>query len=233
MNLGTAAALRSSPRRRSSAGQSVVELALILPVLFLLIAGAADLGRIFFSYVSLANAAKEGAFYGAINPRCDATKTGCPGATVTSKVLADMSGLVPSSLAIDCLDSSGTTKSVNNCQTGETYRVVVSYRLGFLMPVLQAILGPSMTVTGRAQATVLSTAFDPNATPPPGCAPNLAVPNLTGGITVTIARKAWSDAGFTGVFNPASGFDNTTVLSQTVPAGTCAPKITPISVTHT
>jgi len=42
-------------------GANLVELALLLPFLFMLLMGVADLGRAFYTYVSLTNAAREGA----------------------------------------------------------------------------------------------------------------------------------------------------------------------------
>ena len=63
------------PSRASSRGQSLVELALILPVFLLLLASALDLGRVYYSQISLANAAKEGALEAAQNPASfDSTK---------------------------------------------------------------------------------------------------------------------------------------------------------------
>jgi Flp pilus assembly protein TadG len=49
-------------------GQSLVELALTFTVILLLLAGAIDFGRAFFTFVSLRDAAQEGASYGSINP---------------------------------------------------------------------------------------------------------------------------------------------------------------------
>ena len=43
-------------------------MALITPVLILLLLGAADLGRAFYAYTAITNAAREGARYGASNP---------------------------------------------------------------------------------------------------------------------------------------------------------------------
>ena len=45
-------------------GQSLVELALLLPLLALLLLGAVDLGRAFFAYNRLTNAVAAGALYG-------------------------------------------------------------------------------------------------------------------------------------------------------------------------
>ena len=53
---------------RSERGQSLVELALVLPLLILLLAGMADLGRAFFSYIEITNAAQEGARAGSRLP---------------------------------------------------------------------------------------------------------------------------------------------------------------------
>jgi Flp pilus assembly protein TadG len=47
--------------QRREEGQSSVELALLLPVLLLIMAGVLDIGRAFQAYVTVANAAREGA----------------------------------------------------------------------------------------------------------------------------------------------------------------------------
>ena len=52
-------------------GQSIAEVAIILPIALLLMAGALDMGRLFFARLSIENAAREGAMFAATNPRCD------------------------------------------------------------------------------------------------------------------------------------------------------------------
>ena len=66
LSLGRWAARRT---RHRPLGQSLVELALILPVMMLLFAGALDLGRAVYSQIMIENAAKEGALEAARNPR--------------------------------------------------------------------------------------------------------------------------------------------------------------------
>lgn len=55
-------------RHRSENGQSMVELALSFVVLLLLLMGVVDLGRAYFAYMALRDAAQEGASYGSIYP---------------------------------------------------------------------------------------------------------------------------------------------------------------------
>ena len=60
-------------KNEPDSGQSLIELALVLLFLIILIAGIVDLGRVLFFYVTLRDAAQEGAVYGAIYPyECDA-----------------------------------------------------------------------------------------------------------------------------------------------------------------
>jgi Flp pilus assembly protein TadG len=57
-----------SSLRHSSRGQSFVEVGVFLVVLMILLAGVLDLGRAFFTFIALRDAAQEGALYGSTNP---------------------------------------------------------------------------------------------------------------------------------------------------------------------
>ncbi len=57
-----------SRSKRSERGQSMVELALTITVLMVLLAGTVDLGRAFFTWLALRDAAQEGASYGSFKP---------------------------------------------------------------------------------------------------------------------------------------------------------------------
>ena len=48
-------------------GQSLVEFAIVLPLLMLIVFGVLDLGRAFFALVTITNAAREGARFGVTN----------------------------------------------------------------------------------------------------------------------------------------------------------------------
>ena len=57
-------------------GQSMVELALTITILMVLLAGTIDLGRAFFVWLGMRDAAQEGASYASINP--SSTDLVCP-----------------------------------------------------------------------------------------------------------------------------------------------------------
>ena len=54
--------------QHKSRGQSLVEFAILLPLLLVLILTGIDLGRLFYTRIVLTNAAREGAYYYANNP---------------------------------------------------------------------------------------------------------------------------------------------------------------------
>ena len=61
----------SEPRAgeaRRQRGQSLVETAIVVPILLLLLAAAIDFGRVFDAYIVLTNAAREGARWGSVKP---------------------------------------------------------------------------------------------------------------------------------------------------------------------
>jgi Flp pilus assembly protein TadG len=59
-------------RQSRERGQSLVETAIVFPVLLLLLAAVVDFGRAFDAYIVLTNAAREGARWGAVNPQLTA-----------------------------------------------------------------------------------------------------------------------------------------------------------------
>jgi hypothetical protein len=59
---------RLQMNKKKESGQSMVELALFITILLVLLAGTIDLGRAFFTWLAMRDAAQEGASYGAIYP---------------------------------------------------------------------------------------------------------------------------------------------------------------------
>ena len=52
---------------RKERGQSLVEFALVLPLLILILLGIFDLGRVYNTYIVITNAARNGAYYGSMH----------------------------------------------------------------------------------------------------------------------------------------------------------------------
>jgi Flp pilus assembly protein TadG len=61
-------ARKQTARARRERGQSLVETAVVFPILLLLLAAVIDFGRVFDAYIVLTNAAREGARFGSVNP---------------------------------------------------------------------------------------------------------------------------------------------------------------------
>ena len=150
----------------------MVEFALVLPLLLLFIAAAADLGRLFYAYVAVDNAAKEGAFFGARSPLCD-TASGANGCSDPNNVLWHVRNEAPNlvdgggnslfTTTIACRTPDGDlVQPINDCLDGDTYQVTVSYPFQLVTPILSNIVGPQITLTRTSQTTVISDAFDPS-----------------------------------------------------------------------
>jgi Flp pilus assembly protein TadG len=156
--------------RRRIRGQSVVEFALVLPILLLLLAATIDFGRLFYTYVAVDNAAKEGALYGARSPLCDdSANPACADPNnVTWHVANEASNLVDSSgnslltATVACRDTAGVlVQPINNCVDGYTYQVTVTSPFRLITPLLSSIVGQTIVLRSESQATVISDAFDP------------------------------------------------------------------------
>lgn len=72
------------PRRRSRRAQSLVEFALLAPVLALILAISADFGRALTAYIAISGAAREGATFGADSLTNSTNTSG-----ISAAVLAD------------------------------------------------------------------------------------------------------------------------------------------------
>jgi uncharacterized repeat protein (TIGR01451 family) len=153
-------------------------------------AAAADLGRMFYSYVAIQNAVKEGAVYGAHYPLCDATSSQCPDpGNVTWRVQReaptvrnpDGTELSPD---VECKSPSGVVRTdLRQCVAGDTYVVGVAYRFQLITPILSSLVGSELTLHSEATAVVLNQAFDP--TPGASVTKLVNVTNATNAAAVT------------------------------------------------
>jgi Flp pilus assembly protein TadG len=105
--------------RRKGAGQSVVEFALILPILMTLLLVTVDVGRLFNTYVGVVNASREGAAYAITSATAAADAT-------TIKTFARQEGATTYTVTSACTPS---------CTTGSTVTVTVTTTFSFLFPI--------------------------------------------------------------------------------------------------
>jgi Flp pilus assembly protein TadG len=141
----------------SVAGGAAVELAVMLPVLLLIAIGVSDLGRVFFTGITVANAARAGAQWGSMNPVNSANPAGMNLAATDDA--ADAAPITVSSRSfcrcdageLDCLDGGdcgvayGAYRSYVEVTVSKTVDLIFSY------PGLPTSVTLSRTATFRVQ----------------------------------------------------------------------------------
>jgi Flp pilus assembly protein TadG len=163
------------PSRSRQRGQSLIEFAMVVPLLLVIFSGAADLGRAFYNYVALENSVKEGAIYGARFPLCGTTSDLCTDPNTVSwrvqhetrnKTGATTYSSLVTPTVNECRSPAGVTRGVKECVAGDTYVVRGSLAFTPVTPFITNLVG-TMTFTSESRAIVIDQAFDPT----PGIAP--------------------------------------------------------------
>lgn len=158
-----------------------------MPLLLLFFAGAADLGRVFFNFVALENAVKEGAMYGSRYPLCDDASTLCPDPINVrwhveneARTAAGTALVTPAS---ECRNAAtGVAYSdLRDCVAGDTYVVSATLSFPLITPLMTQIVGGSLTLGSESRAIVINQAFDPT--------PGLAATKLVLGTTAQNASE--------------------------------------------
>lgn len=124
--------------RHSERGQSLVEFAIMLPVLLIILAGVLDLGRLYYAYVAVTDAAAEGASYAAIKPD--------DSAGIYKRAQAASGGQVQLAPELVHVDPDPPPT-----QSGAPVTVTVAYTFTLLTPMMRAIV-PDSTLLLQAQA---------------------------------------------------------------------------------
>ena len=119
-------------------GQTLVELAFVLPILFMLIFGIIEFGRVFNAYVIVSNAAREGARQAAVGTADSEVRT-------KVKEVASSLGLADGDIGINPASGSRTY--------GGQVTVDVSYELPIVAPFVDVILDPDKDGNYQLQAS--------------------------------------------------------------------------------
>ena len=126
---------------RNEAGQSLLEFALLLPVLIILLMGLLDLGRLYYGFVAVTDAAGEGANFGAMYPS--------DRSAIEDRARDATGGLIPpASVAIGILPDPIVP------DPGELITVTVIYTHTLVTPLMR-VLVPTGILPLRAEVTEL------------------------------------------------------------------------------
>lgn len=126
-------------RRKKHRGQSVVELALILPVLLLIVLGLIEFGRAFFLYTVVSNAAREGARYGIVFPIDDEGMV----AAAQSRLVLVPTDTVTILISWDQGDGATEFTDPEQIDPGQSrVRVDVSYEFTMITPIMRNVFPP-------------------------------------------------------------------------------------------
>lgn len=172
----------SGQRRRR--GQALVEFALVLPVLLVLLLMAVDFGRLFTTYVSVNNAAREGAFYAAEHakdtPFDPTAYSDASRAAARREVnVQGQGGEGTLSFSGPTCHVAGAPASTLNCDAAAASSSAVGHQVSFevarpfslLTPFVGDLFGGSLDLRATATAPVLSpatvTILAPGETPTP------------------------------------------------------------------
>jgi hypothetical protein len=142
--------------RTAQKGQSLVELAVSMIIILLLLLGAVEFGMALFQYVTIRDAAQEGALYGSINPE---DETGIIERTIAAA--SDMVALSPGDVDVSW---SNDAKKCEGLTGGAPHSITVTitYNHAIIFPLIGPIIGDDdITLTGSVTDTILSPACDP------------------------------------------------------------------------
>jgi hypothetical protein len=202
--------------RRRSRGQSLVEFALVVPVLLVILLGGIDMGRLYFGWVNLNNAARIAANYAAVNT---AGPFGA-GSAYETTVKNDTGGINCAALAVPPPVFSPNTN------VGSTATVTMTCSFGLVFPFVGPI---PMAATSTFPVRGGTIAGVPNPPAPPCVVPPDWITPSYVGQKVKAARDSWEASG--GTFLP-SGANNDIVIGQVPDVGTCAIPGALMVVTH-
>ena len=145
-------------RKLNGYGQSLAETAITLPILIMIVSGLVDIGRLFFIYIALEDAAGEAALYTSINPQCW-TSIGTPSKCANPnnaiwRAQNAGTGFVNWNNVNITLDPAFVAGSPH--PIGTNVSVVISYDVQLLTPFVQGIAAVNpITLTAGATSTVI------------------------------------------------------------------------------
>jgi Flp pilus assembly protein TadG len=120
-------------------GQALVEFTIVLPILMLLIMGIFQFGMMLNAYITIGNAAREGARAGII---------GSSDAEIENLIISTSPSLEPANLAVSI------TPSEANRISGGTLSVNVTYKYKLTVPIISSLFNNIIVLNGQTSMRV-------------------------------------------------------------------------------
>ena len=142
--------LLATKRGGAAAGQSVVELAMAIPILLLLLLAAVEMGRVYYAYLTADDAARAGVEYGAQNLATASDLTGMQNTALNDA--KDVHGLSATATQW-CECGNGTKMACGDamCSSGtESVYVQVDTQLQFHTLLNYPGMASSLNIAGHA-----------------------------------------------------------------------------------
>lgn len=128
---------------RGSRAQATVEFALVSGLLLLLIFGSIDFGRLFFTWASMTNAAREGARFGSVHPEWWTDSDSAPPRNIEAVTRAQLFtlGTTVPQVEIHCFHAHGQAygDGRNWCSRGNQIHVIVMASFDSWTPIIPAV----------------------------------------------------------------------------------------------
>lgn len=118
--------------RREQKGQALVEMALVIPLFFILLFGVIEMGRIGYAYITVSNAARAGARL---------ATTGGTDQEIRAAVFEAAPSLNPSELTIQI------TPNESSRQSGQGVTVEVTYPVELVIPIISNVIPNPIVVS--------------------------------------------------------------------------------------
>ena len=185
-----------------------MEFALVLPAFLLLLVIAVDFGRLFFSYIEINNAAREGASYAATNPT-DATGIQAHILQETNAQSQAGAGAI-SAPTVTCKDTTGApiacSAASGGTGPGNTVTVSVNEPFSFYTPLVNNFFNNNLSLGSSATAAVLGFTASSGGNPPSGncTTPTASFTVVVNGMQITTDPSASTPN--SGVYN-ISGYN--------------------------
>lgn len=123
--------------KKNQRGQSIVEFALIMPLIILILFGIFEFGRIFYSYIVITNSAREGARIGAVGKPDD-------------EIIARIRETAPLPQADMKLSVTKLEPSQDQRKSGLPLTVEVTYNVDLITPLFSDILPNPVILKSQA-----------------------------------------------------------------------------------